>query len=295
MTDIPSVYIAVSVLPGSISSEKHWMTYHVSQDHSEPVLRSHSSRTAANSAAYLVNSGVIKPDARILDIGCGPGTITADLAALAPQGHIIGIEPEPEVLDKARSFAAERGLTNIEFNVGNIFALDFPDDTFDVVHVHQVLQHLADPIQALREMRRVTKPGGTVAAREGEVENIIYYPDPDGLIGKWMTFYTQLARLKGGEPHAGRRLLSWSLQVGFLRDQIKSTASVWCYNTSADRDWWSSMYADRILKSSFKQHALESGLATEADLIKYAEALRNWGAQEDGWLAVLHGEVLCRK
>lgn len=242
-----------------------------------------------------MNSGVIKPDARILDIGCGPGTITADLAALAPQGHVIGIEPEPEVLEKARAFAVERGLTNVEFKVGNIFALDFPDDTFDVVHVHQVLQHVADPPLALREMRRVTKPGGIVAAREGEIESMIYYPDPDGLVEKWRTLYVQVARLKGGEPQAGRRLLAWSIQSGFPRDQITSSASAWCHSMPADRAWWSNMYADRILTSALKQHALESGLATEEDLTKYAEALRYWGKQEDGWMAMLHGEVLCRK
>src|SRR5512147_687271 len=104
--------------------------------HHESVLRSHTWRTAANSAAYLLGS--LKPHMRILDIGCGPGTITADLAELVPDGHV---------------------------TVADVHALDHPDDTFCVVHAHQVLQHVGDPVQALREMRRVTRPGGFIAVR----------------------------------------------------------------------------------------------------------------------------------
>ena len=264
------------------------------QDHSEPVLRGHSTRTIENSAAYLLNSGAIKPDSRILDIGCGPGSITADFAASAPQGHITGIDSEPFVLDTARGIASQRGLTNIEFKVGDIRALDFPNASFDIVHVHQVLGHVGDPVGALREMRRVTRPGGIVAAREGDLGTWVHYPDPEGLIEKWIDLYIRLAGLKGGEPFSGRHLLSWCLKAGFKRDQIISTASVWCYNTPEERTWSSGMFADRILTTSFKKHALESGLATEEDLIKYSQALRQWGEQEDGWTAITSGEVICR-
>ena len=143
-------------------------------------------------------------------------------------------------------------------------------------------------------MRRVTKPGGIVAAREGDLGTWVHYPDPDGLIEKCNDLRARLARLKGGEPFGGRHLLSWCLQAGFKRDQVTSSASVWCYNTPADRAWWSGMFADRILTTSFKRHALESGLATEGDLVKYAGAMRQWGEQEDGWTAITSGEALCR-
>lgn len=125
--------------------------------HHESVLRSHTWRTAANSAAYLLGS--LKPHMRILDIGCGPGTITADLAELVPDGHVTGVDHAPGILDQARATAAGRGLTNVDFAVADVHALEYPDDSFCVVHAHQVLQHVGDPVQALREMYRVTKPG----------------------------------------------------------------------------------------------------------------------------------------
>src|SRR5271170_6662076 len=141
-----------------MSSHHETATY--THGHHESVLRSHTWRTAQNSASYLLPH--IKPDMRILDVGCGPGTITADFAALVPQGQVIGLEYAPEVLKQAREFIDERELTNVQFAVGDIHALEYPNDSFDVVHAHQVLQHIPDPVQALKEMKRVTKPGGIV-------------------------------------------------------------------------------------------------------------------------------------
>lgn len=136
----------------------------------ESVLRSHRWRTAANSAAYLL--GVLKPHMRILDVGCGPGTITADLAGLVPEGEVIGLDTGPEILEQARREAEGRGLGNVSFTTGDVHALDYPDASFCVVHAHQVLQHVGDPVGALREMRRVTKPGGIVAVRDSDFSRL---------------------------------------------------------------------------------------------------------------------------
>ncbi|KAF8530764.1 S-adenosyl-L-methionine-dependent methyltransferase, partial [Gautieria morchelliformis] len=125
--------------------------------HHDSSVRVHTWRTAANPAGYLLEA--LLPAMRILDVGSGPSTITADLV---PKGHVTALEYAPELLTQARSTAALRGFTNIEFVVGDVNGLDFPDGTFDVVHAHQVLVHVGDPVQALREMRRVAKPGGIV-------------------------------------------------------------------------------------------------------------------------------------
>ncbi len=109
-------------------------------DHHESVLRSNTRRTAANSAAYLLPH--FKPDMHSLDIGCGPGTITIDLARLLPQGRAVGIEPFPETYEHARSFAAKAGVSNVDFIIGNAHDLDFPYASFDVAHSHQVLRHM---------------------------------------------------------------------------------------------------------------------------------------------------------
>ncbi|MDH6588311.1 SAM-dependent methyltransferase [Streptomyces sp. SAI-133] len=179
--------------------------------HHESVLRSHTWRTAANSAAYLLGS--LKPHMRILDIGCGPGTITADLAALVPGGRVTGVDHAAGILDQARATAAARGLTNVDFAVADVHALDFPDDAFCVVHAHQVLQHVGDPVQALREMKRVTRPGGLIAVRDSDYAAMTWYPATAGL-DDWLDLYRRVARANGGEPDAGRRLKSWALRAG---------------------------------------------------------------------------------
>ena len=134
--------------------------------HHESVLRSHRWRTAQNSAAYLLPR--LAPGTSLLDVGCGPGTITADLAKLVAPGRVTAVEVTESALELARAEIRRRGLTNVDFLVADVHDLDLPDGSFDVVHAHQVLQHVSDPVGALREMRRVCVPGGTVAARDSD-------------------------------------------------------------------------------------------------------------------------------
>jgi SAM-dependent methyltransferase len=258
--------------------------------HHESVLRSHTWRTAANSAAYLLDS--LKPHMKILDIGCGPGTITADLAALVPDGHVTGVDHAPGILDQARATAAERGLTNVDFAVADVHALEYPDDTFCVVHAHQVLQHVGDPVQALREMVRVAKPGGFIAVRDSDYAAMTWYPASQGM-DDWADLYRRVARANGGEPDAGRRLKSWALRAGLT--DIAATAGTWTFATEEERAWWSGLWADRTLASAYAERATEGGHATAEQLRAVSDAWREWGAQEDGWFSVLHGEILCRK
>ncbi|MFE9834281.1 class I SAM-dependent methyltransferase [Streptomyces sp. NPDC005551] len=258
--------------------------------HHESVLRSHTWRTAANSAGYLLGS--LKPHMKVLDIGCGPGTITADLAALVPEGRVTGVDSAPGVLDQARAMAAERGLRNVDFAVADVHALDHPDDTFCVVHAHQVLQHVGDPVRALREMHRVTRPGGLVAVRDSDYSAMTWYPLSAGM-DDWLDLYLRVARANGGEPDAGRRLRSWALRAGFT--DVTATSSTWTFATADERRWWSGLWADRTLASTYADRAIEGGHATREQLRAVSGAWRAWGEREDGWFAVLHGEILCRK
>jgi ubiquinone/menaquinone biosynthesis C-methylase UbiE len=89
---------------------------------------------------------------------------------------VVGIDREPGPLATATADARGKGLDNLEFRVGDAYALDFPDDSFDVVHAHQVLQHLTDPVAALTEMRRVCRPGGIVAARDADYAAMTWHP-----------------------------------------------------------------------------------------------------------------------
>jgi SAM-dependent methyltransferase len=253
--------------------------------HHESVLRNHRWRTAENSAAYLLTE--LTPEMNILDVGCGPGTITAGLADRVPGGHVTGIDAEPGVLEQARALA--HGRDNLSFATGDVYALDYPDDTFSVVHAHQVLQHLGDPVAALREMRRVCRPGGLVAVREGDYAAMVWYPQIPQL-DQWRDLYRRVARANGGEPDAGRRLHAWARQAGLT--DLEISTSTWTYATQEARDWWGGTWADRTLGSRYADTALSGGHATRDDLRRIAAGWRSWAADPDGWFAVVNGEIL---
>lgn len=206
--------------------------------HHESVLRSHKWRTVANSAAYL--QPLLRPDMHILDVGCGPGTITVDFATYVPQGHVTGIDFSSHPFPDGRAAAAARGVTNVLFEQADATALPYADDTFDVVHAHQVLQHVGDPVRVLQEMRRVTKPGGIVATREADFGGMVWYPEVDGM-QDWRATYMRVARHNGGEPDAGRRLHAWAKKAGFDGANITCTAGTWCYTSPEEKKWWSEM------------------------------------------------------
>lgn len=257
--------------------------------HSAPVLRSHRTRTAENSAAYLLPE--LRPGQRLLDVGSGPGTITVDLAERIAPGRVTALETSEDALQLTRAEAERAGCSTIDFAVGDVHALDFPSDSFDVVHAHQVLQHVADPVGALREMIRVCKPGGVVAARDGDYSGFTWYPASPGL-DRWLELYLAAARANGGEPDAGRRLLAWAHAAGST--DATASASVWCYATPESRAEWGGMWAERIVGSAIAEQLVDSQLASHDDLQEISQAWRDWAAAPDGWISVLHGEVLIR-
>ena len=226
-----------------------------SHGHAESVLQSHRWRTAQNSAGYLLP--LLRPTDRLLDIGTGPGTITADLAARLSAGSVTGIDNAATAVAETRRLAAERGLGNLTVTKGDAYALAYADSAFDVVHAHQVLQHLADPVAALREMARVCTPDGIVAVRDADYAAMTWYPDRPEL-HRWMQLYQQVARHNGGEPDAGRRLVGWARAAGFV--SVTASASAWCFADRADLDWWSGTWAERLLASSFAEQAVRLGL-----------------------------------
>jgi ubiquinone/menaquinone biosynthesis C-methylase UbiE len=254
--------------------------------HAESVLRSHRWRTADNSAGYLLPR--LRPGMRLLDIGAGPGTITADLAEIVAPGRVTALEANDEAIALSRDEFGARGI-EADFVVGDVHALDLPDDGFDVVHAHQVLQHVADPVQALKEMRRVCRPGGTVAVRDSDYAAFTWFPAMPEL-DRWMELYQVAARANHGEPDAGRRLLSWVHAAGF--EQVTPSASVWCFADQDDRDWWGGMWADRILTSALSRQLLDDGLSSADELERISAAWRTWAADRDGWFTIVHGEIL---
>jgi SAM-dependent methyltransferase len=270
-------------MPGTPDRPVH---EHYTHGHHPSVLKSHTWRTIDNSAAYL--STHLAPGQALLDVGCGPGTITVEFADRLAPGRVVGLDASADIVAKASS---DFTRSNLEFVTGDAYALPFDDDTFDVVHAHQTLQHVADPVAVLREMRRVAKPGGVVAARDVDYDGIIWFPELPAL-DAWLRLYGLVHRSNGGEPNAGRRLKAWAREAGF--DDVATSASVWNFSDDADREWWGSMWESRVLESAFAEDALAKGLASREHLELISRGWREWADSPDGWLAMPHGELIAR-
>ncbi|MDQ4488998.1 methyltransferase domain-containing protein [Sinomonas sp. ASV486] len=257
--------------------------------HHESVVQAHAARTAQNSAAFLIP--YLTPGLSVLDVGCGPGSITCDFARMVSPGTVLGLDRSEDIVAQARALAEERGVENASFAVGNVYDLEIDDESFDVVHAHQVLQHLTDPVAALREMRRVARPGAIVAVRDADFHGMSWYPEIPEL-DEWMDVYQRIARHNGAEPDAGRRLVGWMQEAGF--SDVAPTSSNWLYATPQQRAWQARVWSERVLHSAFADQALEYGFAERADLERIAAGWHRWGASSDGWFLIPNGEVIAR-
>ncbi|MEO6157394.1 MAG: methyltransferase domain-containing protein [Ilumatobacteraceae bacterium] len=257
--------------------------------HHSSVLRSHRWRTAENSAAYLL--GHLRPGLDLLDVGCGAGTITVDLAQRVAPGMVAAVDSAPAAVAATKSAADAVGVA-LAVEPADAYHLPFGDDSFDVVHAHQVLQHLGDPVAALAEWRRVCRRGGIVAVRDADYAAMSWWP-LDVRLDRWLELYSQAARANHGEPDAARHLLGWAGAAGFAVDAIQVSASAWCFATPGDRGWWADTWAERVTSSALAEQLTTTGLSTAAELAGIADAWRQWAVAADGWFAVVHGELIC--
>ena len=270
--------------------------------HSDTVLQAHARRTAADCAAYLLphldRLAAAKPALRILDVGCGPGSITIDFARRYPAATVVGVEYKPaqNALERARSLAESLSASNVAFAAANIHTLDsdLPGQRFDVVHAHQVLQHCGDPVNALSQMRAITVPGGIVAIRTADVSASMTYPlDHPGLkaIARiWMA----AEPTTGATMRAGALQHVWARQAGFNMDEgrVFLTLGTQAWATKTEREAFATNQADRMLEGKFRSTVIEAGVATQDELQDISESIREWGRSQDSLMGYLNGEIV---
>jgi ubiquinone/menaquinone biosynthesis C-methylase UbiE len=153
-----------------------------SQHANPPFEQRLALRTAANEGAFFLP--FLRPGMRVLDVGCGFGSITLGLAERIAPGEIVGLDFQPSQIAQAQVLAASRGQRNVRFDVADVYQLPFPDASFDAAFANTVLMHLNQPVRALTEMRRVLRPGGIVGIRDCDWGGRIHAPTTP-LLDQW--------------------------------------------------------------------------------------------------------------
>lgn len=179
-----------------------------------------SSRTAQRHAAFLMPH--LQPGMKVLDCGCGPGSITLGLAELVAPGEAIGTDLEQTQLDLGRAAATQREITNVRFEVADVYELPFANETFDAVFISAVLGNLREPPRGFRELYRVLKPGGVVGVKEFDHGGDLLYPLEAELVES-LDLYYRLRRHYGHDPESGRKVLGFLQQAGFRNVTVKAT------------------------------------------------------------------------
>ena len=257
--------------------------------HHESVVQSHARRRAEVEAWFLLPR--LASGMRVLDAGCGPGTVTAGLARAVAPSEVVGLDAAPEVLEHARAHAREERVENVSFVVGDVYQLEFADSEFDVVYANQLLQHLADPVHALREMRRVLKPGGLLAVRDADYATMSPHPKfPE--FADWNRLYHEVAYRNHAEPDAGRTLPAWVREAGFSRIEIHPNVVAM---DGEEARVWGQTWSQRILYSGIAEQALEYGFADQEALQRLSDGWAQWAESAEPFFMFTQIAVLAER
>lgn len=156
----------------------------------------------------------LEPGADALDLGCGPGSITLGIAAAVAPGSVVGLDQGGTQLAEARAEATRRGLANVGFAAASCYAVPLPDGSIDRVFANALVEHLAEPLRALAEVRRVLRPGGTVGLCSPDWGGFLLSPVSPELDAAILA-YRRLQEANGGDPLAGRRIGGYLAALGF--------------------------------------------------------------------------------
>lgn len=281
-----------------MASNGQQQSYHIG--YKEDTLKAFELRNATTCLGYLLPTlEKLPPTFTLLDVGCGPGSITFDLARRFPQARIIGVDLGKEVIERNNAnIPTYAPNTRIEFRAGNILepesflSPEELDSYFDVVQEHATLICIPNNIEVLRVMKKLAKQdGGIVACREGDTHSqVLWPPCPESA-----ELQERIYEMNGLDTQTGRKLLSKALEVGFRRDQITASASVLSNITTPERELYAgsmiTMLADET--SQYRRAAAKFGY-TEEQVEVLRENMRRMIAADDGWRLCICTEVICR-
>lgn len=247
-------------------------------------------RSMETHAGYLLP--YLKPGLRVLDFGCGPGTITVGLAGAVHPAEVHGIDMEESQIELARTAAAAGGHDNAVFHVGDVTSLPFEDNFFDVAHCHAVLMHVPNTDATLAEVKRVLKPGGIIASRETVVASCFAEPSTDTLRSGW-TVFGNLISANGGHPQMGRELKSRLVEAGFT--DVQASASFDVFSSSEDVAFLHGFIMDWFFMPRVIEAATAYGLATRDQFEEWRAALEEWKGHTGAVGAIAFGEAIGTK
>ena len=249
-----------------------------------------SRRSVETHASHLLPR--LKPGLRVLDFGCGPGTLSVGLAKAVEPGEMHGIDMEASQIDMARSAADAGGHTNATFQVGNALELPFEDNYFDIAHCHTVLMHIPDTQGVLAEVKRVLKPGGIIASRELFGGSCFLEPNREEFDTAWQVFLSLLGA-NGGHPEMGKELKNAFLEAGFT--DIQATLSFDSFGSAEDIAFLHNFIGSWFFMPEVVAAAIQYGLATQQIFDQVRVALDEWSEEAGAVGGLAFGECLASK
>jgi SAM-dependent methyltransferase len=257
--------------------------------YSNLIINQFKQRNFLKQGAFL--SPYLTAGLTVLDCGCGPGSMTLDIAELVNPGQVFGIDSSPIQIEQAILLQQERQISNVEFTAGSVYQLPYPDEYFDVVFAHAVLYHLQYPQEALLEFRRVLKPKGLVALRDACHYGDMMIPDSPGLTSAWETI-DKVFTYQRGDINFGSQHKQILLDLGFTN--IAASCSYDMFDNPTEKDSIYS-YWENFLACDHRQLILDQGWCTAAELGRQCEALREWSLHPAAFFARARCEAIAYK
>lgn len=253
-----------------------------------PVLnQDYASRTAAQQAAFVLP--YLHPGMNLLDIGCGPGTITTGLARVVAPGSVIGIDLDSKHIEEAKSLAAEQSVTNINFQQGDALSLSFEDDTFDAVFENNVFTHLnRKSPKAAGEIFRIVKPGGFFAARDADVDYVVW-GNINNAIKQIDLLFKAWHKSRGSDITLGKRLPSILREAGFI-NTIKSVSADTKGSPESTRSH--AKITASLLDGPFGRDIVNKMWTNKSTVEDLKKSINEWGEHPDSFFSNVHIEVI---